>query len=99
MKISGLTVTFVVVVLLACAALLGRAENGSLHAQQLPPAPERPLVFVPGLLGSMLCRPGPQGEQTVVWGTVDAMGQFPTLAVDRKNNDVVPCGLIREVSF
>jgi pimeloyl-ACP methyl ester carboxylesterase len=99
MKISGLTVTFVVIALLACAALLSRAENGSLRAQQLPPAPERPLVFVPGLLGSMLCRPGPQGEQTVVWGTVDAMGQFPTLAVDPAKNDVEPCGLIREVSF
>ncbi len=99
MKISGLTVAFVAIAVLACAALLSKAENGSLHARQLPPAPERPLVFVPGLLGSMLCRPGPQGEPTVVWGTVDAMGQFPTLAVEPANNDVEPCGLIREVSF
>ena len=83
---------------LRCIALLG-AGAGSAHAQQQPLAPERPLVFVPGLLGSMLCRPGPQGEQVVVWGTVEAMGQFPTLALDPAANDIEPCGLIREISF
>ena len=66
---------------------------------QQPPAPERPLVFVPGLLGSSLCRPGADGQPIVVWGSIDALGHFPSLAVDSDANEIVPCGLLREISF
>jgi len=66
---------------------------------QQPPAPERPLVFVPGLLGSSLCRPGADGQPIVVWGSIDALGHFPGLAVDSDANEIVPCGLLREISF
>src|SRR5690606_4502648 len=61
---------------------------------QQPPAPERPLVFVPGLLGSSLCRPGADGQPIVVWGSIDALGHFPSLAVDSDANEIVPCGLL-----
>jgi pimeloyl-ACP methyl ester carboxylesterase len=99
MKVFGFRDIFAIGAALACMAILSPVENHRAYAQQPLPAPERPLVFVPGMLGSMLCRPGSEGEKTVVWGTLDAMGQLPTLAVAPAGNDVEPCGLIREISF
>jgi pimeloyl-ACP methyl ester carboxylesterase len=99
MKIFGFIAASVVAAVMAFTALLNTAGTYPAGAQQVPRAPERPLVFVPGLLGSMLCRTGPDREETVVWGTIDALGQLPTLVVDPTGNDIEPCGLIREVSF
>jgi pimeloyl-ACP methyl ester carboxylesterase len=99
MKLFGFIAAFAVAGAMASIALLNTAGTHPAGAQQMPLAPERPLVFVPGLLGSMLCRTGPAGEKTVVWGTVDALGQFPTLGVNATGDEVEPCGLIREVSF
>jgi pimeloyl-ACP methyl ester carboxylesterase len=99
MKILGLTVTSLACAAIACVVLVASMQNHPVQAQQTVVAPERPLVFVPGLLGSRLCRPGPEGEETLVWGTSDALGQFPTLAVTQARSDIVPCGLIREISF
>ncbi len=99
MKISGFLTMLAIGAALVSIAVLSPMETRPTRAQQSPLVPERPLVFVPGMLGSMLCRPGVEGEETVVWGTVDAMGQFPTLAVDPAANDVEPCGLIREISY
>lgn len=98
MKTLGFAATFLIAAALAGIALYA-VETRPATALQQSAAPERPLVFVPGLLGSSLCRPGPDGEATVVWGTVDAIGQFPTLALTPGGSDLVPCGLIHEISF
>ncbi len=96
MKIFGF------VAALATAVVLAFVASGSLTTGATPgaqaDAPTRPLLFVPGLLGSRLCRPGPDGAETVVWGTTDAFSQFPSLALAGET-DIVPCGLIREISF
>jgi pimeloyl-ACP methyl ester carboxylesterase len=98
MKILGFAAALAIGAALVGIAVLGPMKPRPTQAQQSPLTPERPLVFVPGMLGSMLCRTGADGVETVVWGTVDAMGQFPTLAVTAAN-DVEPCGLIREISY
>lgn len=99
MKTLGIAAAFLITSVLTCFALSSILADRPAQAQQAPSAPERPLVFVPGLLGSMLCRVGPAGEHTVVWGTVDAIGQFPSLAATATGNDIEPCGLIREISY
>lgn len=83
---------------LAAILLLGCLFHLAVQAQQ-PPVPDRPLIFVPGLLGSSLCRAGADGQPLVVWGSVEALGHFPSLALDPDANDVVACGLLREISF
>lgn len=99
MRLLGIAVAITAGLALAGLALLNATRHGPTLAQQpVVAAPERPLVFVPGLLGSMLCRTGPDGEEVVAWGNVDALGSFPSLAVT-ETNDIEPCGLIREVSF
>jgi pimeloyl-ACP methyl ester carboxylesterase len=66
--------------------------------------PPRPLILVPGLLGSRLCRPDPANpnETQVVWGTLASLRQFPTIRVRHENggkDDIVPCGILREVVY
>lgn len=57
-----------------------------------------PVVVVPGLLGSRLCVMEGD-EDSVVWGTVTSITQFPSLAYDPDDRRIQPCGLIREVSY
>jgi pimeloyl-ACP methyl ester carboxylesterase len=93
-----------VLALIAVAAALGGSPA---YAQrQSPPAfkPERPLILVPGLLGSRLCRPDPANpkEPLVVWGTVGSLRQFPTIRLDHENggkDDIVPCGIVSEIVY
>ena len=87
------------VLLLPMLVVLSVAVDGIHHARAGGDLPKRPLIFIPGLLGSSLCRTGADGEQTVVWGTLDAIGAFPTLAMTAAADNVEPCGLIREVSY
>ncbi len=96
MKLLGLFGAALVAVILV-VFVAGGFRSSSAQAEQAG-APTRPLLFVPGLLGSRLCRPAADGTETVVWGTSDAMGQFPTLEFVGET-DIVPCGLIREISF
>jgi pimeloyl-ACP methyl ester carboxylesterase len=98
MKIIATVAALVVAAGMAAAAFVVTSAAPPATAPQTATAVERPLIFIPGLLGSRLCRTSPAGETTVVWGTVDAIGQFPTLAVGG-TDDVTPCGLIREVSY
>jgi pimeloyl-ACP methyl ester carboxylesterase len=56
------------------------------------------------LLGSRLCRPDPSNPKAtqVVWGTVGALRQFPTIRLTQdggSNDQVRPCGLVREIVF
>lgn len=64
---------------------------------------KRPLIFVPGVLGSRLCRPNAANpaEPVVVWGTLGALSQFPTLRLSRTQtgDDIKPCGLVREIVY
>jgi pimeloyl-ACP methyl ester carboxylesterase len=66
--------------------------------------PERPLVLVPGLLGSRLCRPDPKDPKKteVVWGTLSALRQFPTIRLSHEPGAVdliKPCGIVREIVY
>ena len=99
MRFFGFRSTFAFVAVLACVAALRLVAGYPATAQQVTPAPERPLVFVPGLLGSALCRTGPEGEQGVVFGTLESIGEVRALVVEPAHNEIAPCGLIREVSF
>jgi len=56
--------------------------------------PERPVILIPGILGSKLCI----GAQ-VVWGTLDAFHEFSRLDLLAPNaNSVVPCGLVDKIN-
>jgi pimeloyl-ACP methyl ester carboxylesterase len=65
----------------------------------------RPLIFVPGLLGSRLCRPHPDkpSEMQVAWGTLTALPRFPSIRLShdqtQKPDDIKPCGLVREIVY
>jgi pimeloyl-ACP methyl ester carboxylesterase len=65
--------------------------------------PPRPLIFVPGLLGSRLCRgdAGAGAEPDVVWGTLGALSSFPTLRLQPSTSDqaIKPCGLLRQIVY
>ena len=74
------------------AALLALAPGGSAAA-----APERPLVLVPGILGSRLCR-GTGNDEVVVWGTISALRQVASLRLGAVPDGIHPCGLVREIS-
>jgi len=77
------------------------AAAGVRQAPALQPshAPDRPLVFVPGLLGSKLCRAEADGKVTLLWGTLETILRFPDLAMGGPSPNVKPCGLIEEVTF
>lgn len=97
-------VPILVLVLIAVATVLAGSPA---HAQkQAAPIvrPERPLILVPGLLGSRLCRPDPANpkETQVVWGTVASLRQFPTIRVQHEigsKDDIVPCGIVSEIVY
>lgn len=54
--------------------------------------PDRPVVLVPGILGSKLCTAS--GE--VVWGTVKSLWNFDRLELEQSGR-LDPCGLVTEV--
>src|SRR5690606_32517721 len=98
MKLFGV-VAALVGTLLLCVSLLSAAGEHPAAAQPSA-APQRPLVFVPGLLGSKLGRTGEEREEVVVWGTAEALGNFPALALEGAAGlEIVPCGLIRDISY
>lgn len=60
-----------------------------------------PLILVPGLMGSRLCRdnPGNPSEPRVVWGTLPALLEFPNIRLPKSGkDDIRPCGLVREIA-
>ena len=94
---------FKVILLLAFVLVVGAPlDSGSAYAQAPAASARRPLIFIPGLLGSRLCRDNPSkpAEPQVVWGSVSALPDFPTLRITEGGpDDVKPCGLIREIVF
>lgn len=88
----------------AFAAVIGCGFAPEANAQAPGFRPERPLVLVPGLLGSRLCRPDPANpkETQVVWGTLASLTQFPTIRIRHEaggQDDIVPCGIVREIVY
>lgn len=80
------------------------APQASAQTLQADTSIRRPLILVPGLLGSRLCRPDPASPKTmqVVWGTVAALRQFPTIRLSHEagvNDPIRPCGLVREIVY
>ena len=94
----------IAVAICAAMALACLLWPSSVSAQGKAAKPPRPLILVPGLLGSRLCRPDPDdpAKTQVVWGTFGALVQFPTI---RLSNDpdaadpIKPCGIVREIVF
>jgi pimeloyl-ACP methyl ester carboxylesterase len=74
-------------------------------AQSQTAETRRPLIFVPGFLGSRLCRPKADNpvESVVVWGTLRALSQFPMIRLSSSKaeaaDDIKPCGLVREIVY
>lgn len=96
-------------VLAAALASLFALPQAAL-AQKAPPrdgrtaAIQRPLILVPGLLGSRLCRPDPSDPRKiqVAWGTFAALKQFPTIRLSHDNDasdPIKPCGIVREIVY
>lgn len=78
-------------------------KAGSSKAGQAA-AIQRPLILVPGLLGSRLCRPDPSDpkKQQVAWGTFAALKQFPTIRLSHEtgaSDPIKPCGIVREIVY
>ena len=68
----------------------------SIGAAQAQPTPDRPLVFVPGILGSRLC----DGDNNVVWGTTTSLKHFARLELDTEPPAKLhPCGLVDEIQI
>ena len=57
---------------------------------------QRPLVIVPGILGSKLCTP----SGGIVWGTASSLWNFSRLQLDEEEGrNLRPCGLVEEVQI
>jgi pimeloyl-ACP methyl ester carboxylesterase len=87
--------------ILAAAIVLLTAGDVS-YAQTPSANARRPIVFIPGLLGSRLCRANPANpaEPILVWGSVGALSNFSSLRfTEGEASNVKPCGVIREVAF
>lgn len=77
-------------------------DSGSAYAQTPSVTARRPLILIPGLLGSRLCRDNPSkpAEPVVAWGSVGALTNFPSLRLGSDvADDLKPCGIVREVVF
>jgi pimeloyl-ACP methyl ester carboxylesterase len=84
--------------------LLSGAPTSAQTTPQANTSIQRPLILIPGLLGSRLCRPDPSSPKTtqVVWGTVGALRQFPTIRMLHEagaSDPIKPCGVVREIVF
>jgi len=92
---------------IACAVLVAAivvllAGNDTASAQAPSAAARRPLILIPGLLGSRLCRDNPANpaEPILAWGSVGALPNFPSLRITGSGaDDLKPCGILREIVF
>ena len=58
--------------------------------------PQRPLVFVPGILGSRLCDP----TNKIIWGTASSLANFGKLELGVPTQiDLHACGLVDEIQI
>src|SRR5271156_6968302 len=76
---------------LVCFTIALSCWIGSSAAQ-----PQRPLVFVPGILGSRLC----DNQNNPIWGTRTSFSNFARLELDVPDNPALhPCGLVDEIQI
>ncbi|MEZ5786182.1 MAG: alpha/beta fold hydrolase [Xanthobacteraceae bacterium] len=85
------------------AAAPAQPEQPAAQPMQSPrQATRRPIILIPGLLGSRLCRPDPADptRSVVAWGTLGSLLRLSGLQLppDGKD-DLKPCGLVREVVY
>ena len=81
----------IVVLLAALAGLLQLLASSETKAQ---PSPARPIVVVPGILGTKLCH-----GRNVVWGGISSLSNFGRLDTDQPTAEtLVPCGLLDKIS-
>jgi pimeloyl-ACP methyl ester carboxylesterase len=92
--VVALAVTLAVAMLSPAGGPVQRAEAQGVETR-------RPVIFIPGLMGSRLCRSNPDNpaEPTLVWGDVGALQHFPPLQLKAGSADIKPCGVIREIVF
>jgi pimeloyl-ACP methyl ester carboxylesterase len=84
-----------------CVPLPIAAQTAS---SQPKPGIARPLILVPGLLGSRLCRADPKDPKKteLVWGTLSALRQFPSIRLSHAPgaaDPIKPCGILREIVY
>lgn len=67
------------------------------YAQNAMPKPKRPLVLIPGILGSKLC----DEAGNVIWGTGKSLSNFEKLDLTPGGTGVAlhPCGLITKIEI
>ncbi|WP_157791167.1 esterase/lipase family protein [Bradyrhizobium japonicum] len=61
---------------------------------------KRPLIFIPGILGSRLCEVEPGGKSgEVIWGDLGSLSDFGILELklDGSEKPLKPCGLIQTI--
>ena len=100
---TSLRVATIVVAALLSAHGVAQAQKQK-KGTELAAKVQRPLILVPGLLGSRLCRPDPAdpAKTQVVWGTVAALPQFPTIRLSHEagaSDPIKPCGIVREIVY
>ena len=78
--------------LLIAAFLAGTVPSAAVFAAP----PDRPVVFVPGILGSRLC----QG-QDILWGNIFSLNNFGKLQIslDRPRPEITSCGLVEKIAL
>lgn len=86
---------------LAAIVAAAFATSISVQAERTERQVRAPLILVPGLMGSRLCRDDPAhpSEPRVVWGTLAALLEFPNIRLPKSGeDDIRPCGLVREIA-
>ena len=97
-RLSGL----ICATLAAAIMLLAAGEVSPAQAQASSATARRPIIFIPGLLGSRLCRDNPANpaQPVLAWGSVGALSNFPALRLGSDiADDLKPCGIVREIVF
>jgi pimeloyl-ACP methyl ester carboxylesterase len=95
------SLTLAVAMILAVPAFLPAAQTAASMPKH---GIARPLILVPGLLGSRLCRPAATDPKKteLVWGTLGALRQFPTIRLSHEpgaKDPIKPCGIVREIVY
>jgi pimeloyl-ACP methyl ester carboxylesterase len=84
-RMAWLRRAFVVFALAVCWAAVAQAQS----------KPKRPIVVVPGILGSKLCN----GSE-LVWGGASSLANFGRLNLDKTGTEPLrPCGLLDKISI
>jgi len=91
-----LAAKFIVCALICVTAIASMVFPASAELEE-----RRPLIFVPGIFGSKLCRDG--DSQQLLWGSLAALTRFSELKLreDGRTSDfrIEPCGVVDELVY